>query len=94
MTLQEALATGKNLTRESVSTTQFYPFEEFSELFGVEREDVLASDWIVEPEASLKVSEAIVASAWESARAGSLSIKPAGSSEFYKKFVSALKSLS
>lgn len=97
MTLQEALATGKKFNRSSNTTDigdDFYSFKEFSDDFGFEREDVLATDWIVEPEASVKVTEALVATAWDRARAGSTSIKAAGSSEFYKKFLAQLKSLS
>lgn len=92
MTLQEALATGKRLRLVSIDD-EFLTFDEISESYGLAKEDVLATTWEVEAEATLSLTEQALADAWNTARAGSLNVKPAGTSEFYKKFLSQLKSL-
>lgn len=92
MTFQEALATGKRMRLASISE-DFLSYEEFVDRFGLEREDVLSTNWEVEAVVTLSLSEQALADAWNAARAGSLNVKPAGTSEFYKKFLNQLKSL-
>lgn len=87
MTLQEALATNKLLRRPSTSE-EFLTYEEYLESYGIEREDVLATDWEIQENTPVDIS--LVAAAWNTARAGFTGVKPAGQSEFYKKFVAAL----
>lgn len=88
MTLQEALATGKKFRRAGFDG--YYTFSEHQEELGLEPEDIMATDWEVQPEPTSTLTEATLAQAWNNARAGSLAVKPAGESPFYKKLVQEL----
>lgn len=88
MTLQEALATGKNIRRISVGG-EFLSYEDYVESLGIEREDVLATDWEVGNETE-EFTETDIAAAWNAARGSSLAIKSAGQSDFYRRFVANL----
>ena len=93
MTLQEAIQTGRAINRESVSTTEFYSFEDYQAEYGLETEDVLATDWIVEPVSTSRAfTKADLIAAWEAARvsSGLSSVKPANSSVLYRALESAL----
>lgn len=94
MTLQEAIQTGRAISRQSVSTTEFYSFEDYQAEYGLETEDVLATDWIVEPfsTTSRAFTKADLIAAWEAARvsSGLSSVKPANSSVLYRALESAL----
>ena len=89
MTLLEAVATSKPFKR-AVSEDDFMTYEEHLDAGGFSRTDVLASDYEVMLERSVEITTTLLHSAWESARAGSLRIQPAGTSEFYKKLATSL----
>ena len=88
MTLQEALATGKKLRRVSTGL-EYLTYEEYYDEYGIEREDVLATDWEVGNDTK-EISEEDIKAAWNRARSSSLSVKPAGESPFYKAFIKEL----
>jgi len=88
MTLSEAVASGKNFKRSSMD--EYYSFSGFQVICGFDADDVLATDYELEPEVSSSITKAVFDAAWDTARAGTLSIKPAGQSEFYKKLVATL----
>lgn len=92
MTLQEALATGKNIRLAAISD-EYMSYEDLVGYFLVDRSAALATTWEVEPDSGLNVSEDLVAVAWNNARGTSLSVKPAGASDFYKRFLAELKDL-
>lgn len=88
MTLSEAVASGKNFKRAGMD--EYYSFSDFQDIVGFDADDVLATDYELEPEATASLTKAAFDAAWDAARAGTLSIKPAGQSEFYKKLVATL----
>jgi hypothetical protein len=88
MTLSEAVASGKSFKRAGMD--EYYSFEEYQDIVGFDTEDVLATDYELAPESSIGFTKAAFDAAWDAARAGTLSIKPAGQSEFYKKLVATL----
>jgi hypothetical protein len=90
MTLQEAVLSGKTFRRTAVGGS-YLSYEDFMEEYGLEREDVLATDYELAPDVSMSFTEAAFAEAWNSARAGFGNIKPAGESAFYHKLLAALR---
>jgi hypothetical protein len=88
MTLNEAVASGKKFKRPDMA--EYYSFDEYQDEVGFEVDDVLATDYSLEPDVSVTLTKEAFDNAWNAARAGSLSIKPAGSSEFYKKLAATL----
>jgi hypothetical protein len=91
MTLPEAIRSGKRFTRESLGTEVYYTYSEMAEEVGIEAEDVLATDYVVEPDETITIPISKFAEAWESARAGTLKVKPAGQTDFYHRLVNKLK---
>lgn len=89
MTLAEAVASGKAFRRTSIGG-DFYTFDEYTEEYGMEKEDILATDYELAPDRSVTLTKADFDAAWNTARTGSLAIKPAGQSDFYKKLATHL----
>jgi hypothetical protein len=92
VTLTEAVASGKKFKRTSVGG-DFLTYEEYHEEYGFERQDILATDYELEPIVTLTLTEDQFAAAWNNARGTALRVKPAGETEFYKKLVSNIKAL-
>ena len=90
MTLQEAVLSGKAFRRTAVGGS-FLSYEDFIEEYGLEREDVLATDYEVAPDATLSFTEAQFATAWNIARGSFSSVKPAGQSPFYLALLAQLR---
>jgi hypothetical protein len=89
MTLTEAVASGKKFKRVSVGGG-YLSYEEFQEEYGLERDDVLATDYEVAPDVSVSISASAFMEAWNTARTGFTSVKPAGTSPFYHALWGAL----
>ena len=94
MTLQEALQSGKKLNRERYVTNfeGYFTFEGFKDYYDLTDLDILATDWMIEPDAPavLEVTEEVLAAAWNKAR-GTTTIGLAETSPFFKRLVATLK---
>ena len=88
MNFTQAVASGKAFRRTSVGG-DYLSLDEFTEA-GLSSSDVLAGDYELEPDVTITVSKATFDAAWNAARSGMVSIKPAGTSEFYKKLSATL----
>ena len=88
MTLQEALLSGKKFTRSVYMDDGFNEAEQF--LSSLNKEDVLATDYVLEPD-DFTITEEDLVEAWEAARVGLNSVKSASESQLFKRMLSHLK---
>lgn len=102
-TLQEAIQSGvkfnrqANLEEDQISDSDMYfDFDEYQEEYGsLSLEDITATDYILLTEirrvAAPVLRDDLIAAAWDAARTGTVSVKPASSSPFFPKFLAELK---
>lgn len=90
MTLQEAINTGKRFGRTTdADEGSYYTAAEFLE-GGITIEDYNATDYELEPEASVVLSEKVLMNAWNGSRPAGGTVAAAPDSSFYARFKSEL----
>lgn len=96
MTLQEAIQSGRPFTRKAlfdggVAVVFFASLTTLTADFVLDNEDVLATDWELEPIApvTLTVTVDALAKAWDATKGNSIGV--AATSPFFKRLVETLK---
>lgn len=85
MTLQEAIQSGKPFNRQAYISSEFEGYSTARDfLIDVSVEDVLATDYVLEPDPSTELTEAEFRSVWNEVRSSFTSVKSAEESPLFR----------
>lgn len=89
MTLIEVVNSGRKFRRTSVGGS-FVSYEEFMEEYGLERSNLLATDYELAVDTGVTVTRAQLAAAWDSMRGSFTSVKASATSPVFAALASEL----
>jgi hypothetical protein len=86
MTLQEAVLSGKRFARGDGG--EYHSTEDW--LGSLDVDDIVATDYVLEPDATVTITKGEFRETWDNVAALSTSVKPSHASPLYAKLVAAL----